>query len=57
VGCSGETGTLLADHRVDLNPGSGELAAFADLYGYVRSYAAPDRRAVDEAQIVERAGA
>ena len=27
-------------------------AAFGDLYGYVRSYAAPDRRAADEARLV-----
>jgi tetratricopeptide (TPR) repeat protein len=48
--------TVLADHRVELDAGSAEVAAFGDLYGYVRSYAAPDRRAADEARIVERAG-
>jgi hypothetical protein len=52
-----ETGVALADHQVELDPGSAELAAFGDLYGYVRSYAAPDRRIADEARIVERAGA
>jgi hypothetical protein len=49
-----ETDAVLADHRVELDPGSGELAAFGELYGYVRSYAAPDRRAADEARIVDQ---
>lgn len=52
-----ESGVLLADHRVALDPGSADLAAFGDLHGYVRSYAAPDRRAADESRIVSRVGA
>ena len=40
-------------------PGSAsdEVAAFGDVYGYVRSYAAPDRRTEDEARLVAGAGA
>ena len=52
-----DSGVPLADHQVDLDPDSGELAAFGDLYEYVRSYAAPDRRAADESRIVTRVGA
>jgi tetratricopeptide (TPR) repeat protein len=52
----GETGVPLADHQVGLDPESGDLAAFGGLYGYVRSYAAPDRRAADESRIVTRVG-
>ena len=52
-----ETGAPLADHRVDLDPAVGEVARFGDLYGYARSYAAPDRRVADEARIVAEAGA
>jgi hypothetical protein len=36
-----ESGLPRADHQVELNPAAGELAAFGDLYEYVRSYAAP----------------
>ena len=52
----GESGVPLADHRVDLDPGSAEVARFGDLYGYAGSYAAPDRRVPDEARIVAEAG-
>ena len=52
-----ESGAPVADHRVDLDPGSAEVARFGDLYGYARSYAAPDRRVADEARIVAEAGA
>jgi hypothetical protein len=52
-----ETGVPLADHRVDLDPGSAEVARFGDLYGYALAYAAPDRRVADEARIVAEAGA
>ena len=52
-----ETGAPLADHQVDLDPASDEVARFGDLYGYARSYAAPDRRVADEARIVAEAGA
>jgi tetratricopeptide (TPR) repeat protein len=52
-----ESGAALADHQVDLDPGSAEVARFGDLYGYARAYAAPDRRVADEARIVAEAGA
>ena len=51
-----DTGRPLADHRVDLDPASDEMARFSDLYGYVRWHAAPDRRTADEARIVAEAG-
>lgn len=46
----------LADQRVQLDPDSAEVAAFADLYGHARWNAAPDRRMADEALAVHRAG-
>jgi tetratricopeptide (TPR) repeat protein len=51
------TGNPLADHQVNLDPAADQVRAFGDLYGYARSYAAPDRRAADEARIVSRLGA
>ena len=51
-----QTGTALADHQVDLDPASDEVARFNDLYGYARWHASPDRRAADEARIVAEAG-
>ena len=51
-----QTGAPLADHRVDLDPGSDEVAAFGDLYLYARQHAAPDRRDTDAARIVASAG-
>lgn len=52
-----ETGAALADHQVDLAAGAGEVARFRELYGYARSYSAPDRRVADGARIVAEAGA
>jgi tetratricopeptide (TPR) repeat protein len=52
-----ETGNLLADHPVNLDPAWDDVARFSDLYGYVRSYAAPDRRTEDGARFVNEAGA
>jgi hypothetical protein len=52
-----ESGLAVADHQVELDPAASELAAFGDLYEYVRSYAAPDKRAVDEPRIVAETGA
>ncbi|HEX6519357.1 MAG TPA: CHAT domain-containing protein [Streptosporangiaceae bacterium] len=52
----GETGMPLADHRVELDPDSAEVARFADLYGYAREHAAPDRRLADGSRIVAEAG-
>jgi hypothetical protein len=51
-----ETGNPVADHGVDLNPSSDEVARFRDLGGYVRSYAAPDRLTEDGARFVREAG-
>jgi hypothetical protein len=51
-----ETGNPVADHMVDLDLASVEVGRFADLHGYVDSYAAPDRRARDEARFVAAAG-
>ena len=50
-------GVSLADHAVSLEPGSDEVARFGDLYGYVRSYAVPDRRTEDGTRFVAEAGA
>ena len=52
-----ETGNPVADHPVRLDPESAELARFRDLYGYVRAFAAPDRRVTDGARFVAAAGA
>src|SRR5690348_10988745 len=51
-----ETGNPLADHLVDLDLAPDEVARFRDLYGYARSYAAPDRRVADQSRIVADAG-
>ncbi|MGH3190594.1 MAG: CHAT domain-containing protein [Streptosporangiaceae bacterium] len=52
-----DTGELVTDHQVDLESVPGEVARFQDLYGYARSYAAPDRPVEDGARIVADAGA
>lgn len=49
------SGALLADHQVCLDPAAEETVRFADLYGYVRWHAAPDRRVCDESRIVAQA--
>jgi len=51
-----ETGNPVADHQVHLDPVSDEVARFRDLYGYVHSYAAPDRRTEDGKRFVTDAG-
>jgi tetratricopeptide (TPR) repeat protein len=51
------TGDIIADHVVELDPASDEVARFGDLYRYARWRAAPDRRALDEERIVAEAGA
>ena len=53
----GADGPPLADHPVDLRRESAEVARFADLYRYVRSYAAPDRVVSDGARFVAESGA
>ena len=50
------TGNLLADQQVALDPDAPEVRGFGDVYRYVRSYAAPDRRAEDEARLVAELG-
>lgn len=52
-----ETGALLASHVVDVDQEPEELAAFRDLYGFVRWRAAPDRRRGDQLKIARAAGA
>ncbi|MGH8903906.1 MAG: CHAT domain-containing protein, partial [Egibacteraceae bacterium] len=55
---TGPGGRFLADHEIDLDPAAAELEAFADLYSYLRAYAAPgDRRAASETELVDRVGA
>ena len=51
-----DSGKPLADHQVDLDPGSDEVTAFGDLYEYARQHAAPDRREADAARIVADMG-
>lgn len=52
-----ETGELAAAHQVNLEAASAEVSRFGDLYGYARSYSAPDRRVADGARIAAEAGA
>jgi tetratricopeptide (TPR) repeat protein len=54
---SEQTGAPLADHQVNLDPESDDVARFRDLYSYAHSYAAPDRRTEDGTRIVAEAGA
>jgi CHAT domain len=51
-----ETGNPLADHAVNIDPESRDLAIFRDLDSYIYSYAAPDRRVDDGARFVQQAG-
>jgi tetratricopeptide (TPR) repeat protein len=51
-----ETGKPLAEHAVNIDPASRELAIFRDLDSYIYSYAAPDRRVDDGARFVHQAG-
>jgi CHAT domain len=51
------TGNALADHQVVLDADAARLRAFGDVFGYVRSYAALDRWAEDEARLVAELGA
>jgi CHAT domain len=51
-----DSGRSLADHTVDLDPASDDVAALNDLYGYVRWHTEPDRRVPSEAAIVTRTG-
>ncbi|MGH3853033.1 MAG: CHAT domain-containing protein [Pseudonocardiaceae bacterium] len=51
------SGTPLADHQVELDPGSAEVQAFAELYRFLRWRADPDRRVASEAELLSRMGA
>jgi hypothetical protein len=50
-------GNFLADHQVALDRNDPEYLAFADLAGYLRRQAEPDRRLASEAELVARVGA
>ena len=54
---TGAGGKFLADHEVRLDEGCWQYEAFADLLGYLRWHAAPDRWDEDEARIVGEVGA
>jgi hypothetical protein len=47
----------LADHQVELDPGSAEVEAFEELYRFLRWRADPDRRVASEAELLDRVGA
>jgi CHAT domain len=49
-------GAFLADHQVALDRDDPEYVAFADLAGYLRRWAEPDRRVASEAELVARVG-
>lgn len=49
-------GGFVADHEVRLDAAAWQLEAFAGLDGYLRSHAAPDRRADGEARLVAEVG-
>ena len=51
-----ETGDPLADHQVTVDPAAVDVARFADLYDYTRSYAAPDRRTDEQQRYMALAG-
>jgi len=51
------SGVYLADHEVRLDPASWQYEAFGDLRRYLRWHCAPDRRAEDEARIVDEVSA
>ena len=51
-----DTGNPVADHSVSLDPASVDVTRFTDLHEYADLYAAPDRRARDEARFVVAAG-
>ncbi len=51
-----EEGTPLAEHVVELADQDWQFAAFADLHGYLRANADPDRRLAHEAELVGQLG-
>jgi CHAT domain len=51
-----ETGDPLADHQVTVDLAAVDVARFADLYDYTRSYAAPDRRTEEQQRYMALAG-
>lgn len=52
-----DTGSFVADEEVRLDPDAWQFEAFVDLANYLRFFAAPDRRTVSEAQLVDAVGA
>jgi CHAT domain len=50
-------GAFLADHTVALDPADPKYQALFDLPGYLRYYAAPDRRDQDERRLLHEVGA
>jgi tetratricopeptide (TPR) repeat protein len=49
-------GVFVADHEVELDAGDWQFDAFTDLSGYLRRFAAPDRRLASEAEITAKVG-
>jgi hypothetical protein len=50
-------GAFLADHTVALNPRDPKYGALLNLGGYLRYYAAPDKREADERRLLQEVGA
>src|SRR5271156_2939579 len=50
------SGLTLIDHRVAIDPRDWEAQAFVDLYGYLETHTAPDRRIEDERRLVGLVG-
>jgi CHAT domain len=50
-------GAFLADHKVALDPTHSRYQALFDLPGYLRHYAAPDKRDEDERRLLQEVGA
>ena len=50
-------GAFLADHEVELDPAEPKYQALFDLPGYLRHFAAPDKRDADDRRLLEEVGA
>jgi hypothetical protein len=51
-----DSGVVLADHQVALDPGEPEYEGFVDLAGFLRDRAVPDQRLQSEAELVDQVG-